>query len=105
MPWISRWYEGRLSSVSKPISKAVLGDAGQPRLVGRPRFLVEVATEPVRDVLVGEPLLGHLGMAVVQPCSLRLQLVEQGRVQRQGVRFGQLRAGVEAAVDPVMVPA
>ena len=37
-----------------------LGDAGQPRLVGRPGLLVEVAPEPVRDEVVREPLLGDL---------------------------------------------
>ena len=55
-----------------------LGDAGQPRLVGRPGLLVEVAPEPVRDVVVGEPLLGDLGVAVVEAARLGLELDEQG---------------------------
>ena len=55
-----------------------LGDAGEPRLIGRPGLLVEVAPKPVRDVVVGEPLLGDLGVAVVEPARLGLELVQQG---------------------------
>ena len=55
-----------------------LGDAGQPRLVGRPRLLVEVASEPIRDVVVGEPLLGDLLVAVEQAAGLGLELEEEG---------------------------
>ena len=46
-----------------------LGDAGQAGLIGRPRLLVEVAPEPVRDVVVGEPLLGDPGVAVVEAAA------------------------------------
>ena len=54
-----------------------LGDAGQARLVGRPRLLVEVAAEPVRDEVVGEPFLGDRGVAVVQAAGLGLELDEE----------------------------
>ena len=54
-----------------------LGDAGQARLVGRPGFLVEVPAQPVRDVVVGEPLLGDLRVAVVQAGRLGLELDEE----------------------------
>ena len=63
-----------------------LGDAGQPRLVGRPRLLVEVAPEPVRDVVVGEPFLGDRGVAVEEPAGLGLEFVEQGSLVVVGHR-------------------
>ena len=74
-----------------------LGDAGETRLVRRPRVLVEVAPEPVRDELVREPLLGDLGVAVVQAARLGFELDEQRLVHRQ--RFGWIEplAGFEAA--------
>ena len=53
-----------------------LGDPGQPRLVGRPRLLVEVAPQPIGDVVVREPLLGDLGVAVVEATRLGLEFVE-----------------------------
>ena len=56
-----------------------LGDAGQARLVRRPRLLVEVAPEAVRDVVVGEPLLGDPGVAVVQPSRPRARARRAGR--------------------------
>ena len=58
-----------------------LGDAGEPRLLRRPGLLVEVATEPVRDVLVGEPLLGDLEVSLDEAADLRLQLLEHGAVE------------------------
>ena len=57
-----------------------LGDPGQARLVGRPWLLVEVAPEPVRDEVVGEPLLGDLRVPVVEAGGLGLELVEQRAV-------------------------
>ena len=54
-----------------------LGDAGQARLVGCPRLLVEVATEAIRDEVVREPLLRDAGMAVVQTAGFRLELVQE----------------------------
>ena len=59
------------------------GDAGEARLVGRPGLPVEVTAEPVRDVVVGEPLLGDLRVAVVEAGGLRLELIEEGDVVGQ----------------------
>ncbi len=66
-----------------------LGDPGQPRLVGRPGLLVEVAPQAVGDVVVGEPLLGDLGVAVVQAARLGLEFVEE----RALVVIGRRRGG------------
>ena len=66
-----------------------LGHAGQARLVRRPRLLVEVATEAVRDVVVREPLLGDLGVAVVQAAGLGLQLDEQRPVGMASASAGR----------------
>ena len=79
-----RWYEGRLSSVRRLTSNEVWATPRQAWLVGRPGLLVEVAPEPVRDVVVGEPLLGDLRVAVVQAGGLGLELVEEGDVVRGG---------------------
>ena len=65
-----------------------LGDAGQARLVGRPRLLVEVAPEAVRDELVGEPLLGDLGVPVVQAAGLGLEFVEQRAILASNASAG-----------------
>ena len=54
-----------------------LGDAGQARLVRGPRLLVEVAPQPVRDVVVGEPFLGDGRVTVVQAAASGCQLVQR----------------------------
>ena len=54
-----------------------LGDARQPGLVGRPGLLVEVPPQAIGDELVGEPLLRHLVVPVVQPTGLRLELLQE----------------------------
>ena len=74
-----------------------LGHARQARLVGRPGLLVEVAPEPVRDVVVGEPLLGDLGVAVVQPARLGLQLHQQRPIVGQCLAGIEFLAGIESA--------
>src|SRR5829696_5689836 len=86
IPWIRRWYEGRLSSVSRPTSNEVWA-----RLVRRPRLLVEVAPQPVGDVFVGEPLLGDLEVAVEESSCLHLELVEQAAVEGGDLRRGRRR--------------
>src|SRR6185436_5027003 len=73
-----------------------LGHACQARLVGRPRLLVEVAPEAVRDVVVGEPLLRDLRVAVVEAGSFGLELHEQGLVHGQGLLWGKLLTGIQA---------
>ena len=65
-----------------------LGHARQPRLVGGPGLRVEVAPEAIRDVVVREPLLGHLEVAIEQPPGLRLQLLEQAPVDGGDVEGG-----------------
>ena len=54
-----------------------LGHAGEPRLFGGPRILVEVAPQPIRDVVVREPLLRHARVTVVQPARLGLELDQE----------------------------
>ena len=74
-----------------------LGDAGETGLVRRPRLLVKVAAEPVRDEIVGKPFLGDPGVAVVQPCGLGLELAQQGLVHGQDLDGIHLLAGLESA--------
>jgi hypothetical protein len=71
---------GQVVLRQQPDLERGLGDAGEARLVRCPRLLVEVAAQPVGDELVGEPLLGHAGVAVVQAPDLGLELVEEGSV-------------------------
>ena len=66
-----------------------LGHAADAGLVGRPRLLVEVATHRVGDVVVGEPLLGHLEVPVQHPFGGRLQREEE--VARRCERGGRHR--------------
>ena len=70
-----------------------LGDTRQPGLVGRPGLLVEVPSQSIGDVVVREPLLRHLGVPVVQPTGLRLQLQQQcgGVVHSVVLRAGDYR--------------
>ena len=69
---------GQVVLGQQPDLERDLGHARQARLLRRPWILVEVPTQPVGDELVGEPLLGDLVVAVVQPPGLRLELREQG---------------------------
>ena len=71
-----------------------LRDARQPRLVRRPGLLVEVPSQPVRDVVVREPLLGDLEVALEEPAGLGLELDEQLAIEvgDDGVGHGSLRA-------------
>ena len=82
-----------------------LGDAGQSRLVGRPGLLVEVAPEPVRDVVVGEPLLGDLRVAVVEARGLGLELVEEGAIVLGRVASGGgSRVRIRQSASSVLAP-
>ena len=74
-----------------------LRDTGQPRLVGRPRLLVEVPTEPIRDVLVREPLLRDLDVPIEKTPGLRLELDEQRPVGLEGFGVIDRLARLEAA--------
>ncbi len=76
-----------------------LGHAREARLVRGPRVLVEVAAEPVRDELVGEPLLGDPGVTVVQAPSLGLEFMEQDLVLTERLVGRELGVGVEAAFE------
>ncbi len=71
---------GQVVLGQQPDLEAGLGHAGQARLIRRPGLLVEVPAEPVGDEVVGEPLLGHARVAVVQAMDLRLELDEEGGI-------------------------
>ena len=85
---------GQVVLGEEPDLERGLGDAGQPRLVGRPGLLVVVAAEPVGDEVVREPLLGDLGVALDRPPGLGLELEEQLAIEvgDDGVGHGSLRA-------------
>ena len=54
-----------------------LGHAREPRLVRGPWLAVVVSPQPVGDVLVGEPLLGHTCVPVVEPAHHGLKLGQE----------------------------
>ena len=56
-----------------------LRDAGDPRLVRRPWLPLEVATDRVGDVVVGEPLPGHRQVALQESPRRGLELDEKSR--------------------------
>ena len=69
-----------------------LRDAGEPRLVRRPGLLVVVAPQPVRDVVVREPLLGNADVPVQEARDRRLDLGQERRVVVTGLHSGEIVA-------------
>ena len=54
-----------------------LGDTREPGMVRRPRFLVEITTKAIRNVVVGESFLGDRIVPIVETTGDRLELPEE----------------------------
>ena len=90
---ISRWYDGRLSSVSRLVIIAALAVSESRDCSGRPVLTAqegEVAALAPRDVVVGVPLLRHPEVAVEILRNDRLQRLQQmvRSTHRAVPRFG-----------------
>ena len=55
-----------------------LRDARQPGLIRRPRLLIEVPAQAVRNEVVGEPLLRDREVTVDEPANGGLDLSKEG---------------------------